>query len=286
MINRRNFLKSTVVLTTGHLISRSLVSCENTNKTIGLQLYTVRDEIKTDLHSTLQKVAQIGYNSLEAAGYDIKHGTFYGMKPKSFADLVSGMGMKLNGTLTSFGLDMTEKVCEDAAKAGVKYIVYPYLSEQLRQKLDDYRNLAEQFNKQGEIAKKYGLSFGYHNHNFEFEKMEGEIPYDVLLSETDPSLVTYELDLYWIIRGGYDPVDYFRKYPGRFELWHLKDMAKTEDHFFAPVGKGEIDFKRIFAEKNTAGMKLFFVEQDRFRDMTPLDSITNSYKYLSSASFL
>ena len=286
MIDRRNFLKSTAVLATGSIVAPSLLSFKKAKKTVGLQLYTVRDEIKVDLHSTLQRVARIGYNSLEAAGYDTAQGTFYGMKPKSFGRLVDGMGMRLNSTHTKFGLDVAEKVCEDAAEAGVKYIIYPYLDVQLRHKLDDYKRLAEQFNKQGEITKKYGLKFGYHNHNFEFEKMDGQLPYDILLSETDPSLVTYELDLYWIIRAGYDPVDYFRKYPGRFELWHVKDMAKSEDRFFAPVGKGGIDFKRIFNEKKTAGMKFFFVEQDRFKEMDPFDSITYSYKYLDSAKFV
>jgi sugar phosphate isomerase/epimerase len=160
------------------------------------------------------------------------------------------------------------------------------LPDKFRSNLDGWKATAEKFNKMGEIAKKNGIQFGYHNHAFEFEKMEDQIPYDLLVSQTDPSLVTFEMDLYWVTKGGYNPVDYFKKYPGRFQLWHVKDMTKTDDMFFAPVGSGRIDFSSIFAEKKTAGMKYFFVEQDSFKDLDAFESIEMSYKYLSQAKFL
>ena len=288
MANRRDFLKTTAVLAAATMVY-PMAACsteKNTVKTIGLQLYTVRDKIQQDLKSTLEKVAQIGYNSVEAAGYNVSDGTFYGIAPKAFTDLLNSMGIPLHSSHTVFELDSAEKVIGDAAAAGAKYIIYPYLSDQYRTNLDGWKATAEKFNKIGEMAKNNGIKFGYHNHAFEFEKMEDQIPMDLLINQTDPSLVTFEMDTYWVTRGGYNPVDYFKKYPGRFELWHIKDMVKTEDMFFAPVGSGRMDFASIFAEKKTAGMTYFFVEQDSFKDMDPMESIEISYKYLSESKFL
>ena len=285
MTNRRDFLKTTAVVAAATMIY-PMASCSPKEKIIGLQLYTVRDKIQQDLKSTLEKVAKIGYNSCEAAGYNVTDGTFYNMAPKAFVDLLNSLGMPLHSSHTVFELDAAEKVIGDAAASGAKYIIYPYLPDQFRTNLDGWKATAEKFNKIGEIAKTNGIKFGYHNHAFEFEKMEDQIPYDLLLTETDPSLVTFEMDTYWVTRGGHNPVDYIKKYPGRFELWHIKDMVKTEDMFFAPVGSGRMDFASIFAEKETSGMKYFFVEQDSFKDLDPMESIEMSYKYLNESKFL
>ena len=285
MTNRRDFLKTTAVLAAATMIY-PMASCSPEKKTIGLQLYTVRDKIQQDLKTTLEKVAKIGYNSCEAAGYNVTDGTFYGMDAKEFVKLLNGLGMPLNSSHTVFELDAADKVIGDAAASGAKYIIYPYLSDQYRTNLDGWKATAEKFNKMGEIAKKNGIKFGYHNHAFEFEKVDDQVPFDLLLTQTDLSLVTFEMDTYWVTRGGHNPVDYFKKYPGRFELWHIKDMVKTEDMFFAPVGSGRMDFAGIFADKETAGMKYFFVEQDSFKDLDPLESVEMSYKYLSQSKFL
>lgn len=285
MTNRRDFLKTTTAFTAATMIF-PMVACAFEKKVIGLQLYTVRDKIQQDLKTTLEKVAKIGYNSVEAAGYNVADGTFYGMPLKPFVQLLNSLGMPLNSSHTVFELDSAEKVIGDAASAGAKYIIYPYLSDQFRTNLDGWKATAEKFNKMGEIAKKNGIRFGYHNHAFEFDRMEDQIPYDLLLTQTDPSLVTFEMDLYWVTRGGHNPIDFFKKYPGRFELWHVKDMVKTEDMFFAPVGTGRLDFTDIFAEKKTAGMKYFFVEQDSFKDLDPMESVEMSFKYLNQAKFL
>ena len=284
MNTRRNFLKTTAAVAAGSMVL-PMFSCSKT-KVIGLQLYTVRDKIQQNLNQTLERLAAIGYNAVEAAGYNVNDGTFYGMAPKDFVALVNGLGMPMTSTHTVFELDSAEKVIADAASTGAQYIIYPYLPDQFRQNLDGYKETAEKFNKMGEIAKKNGIRFGYHNHAFEFETMEGEIPMDLLIKETDPSLVTFEIDLYWVTRGGYDPVEYIRKFPGRFEIYHVKDMEKSEEMFFAPVGTGRIDFARIFAEKETAGMKMFFVEQDRFKDYDPMQSVEISFNYLKNASFV
>lgn len=285
MSNRRDFLKSTAAFAAASMVF-PMSAFAGGNKVVGLQLYTVRDKIRDDLKSTLEKVAQIGYNSVEAAGYSAKDSTFYGMDIKPFTGLLNDLGLPLNSSHTVFELDAADQVIGDAAAAGVKYIIYPFLDAKFRTSLDGWKATAEKFNKMGAIAKKNGIIFGYHNHAFEFEKMEGQIPYDILLKETDPDLVTFEMDLYWVTRGGQNPVDYFRKYPGRFQLWHVKDMVKTDDMFFAPVGTGRIDFAAIFAERKTAGMKYFFVEQDSFKDMDAFESIEISFKYLSRASYV
>lgn len=284
MTNRRNFLKTTAAFAAGSMVL-PMVSCTK-EKVIGLQLYTVRDKITQDLDGTLNRLAEIGYNSIEAAGYSAADGTFYGMKPKAFAEKLKGLGMPLHSSHTVAEPDTAEKVFADAAEAGCQYVIYPYLPEEFRQNIDGYKATAEKFNKIGEIGNKYGVRFGYHNHAFEFDKMDGQIGMDVLIGETDPDLVTFEVDLYWVTKGGHDPVDYIKKHPGRFEIYHVKDMVKTEDMFFSPVGVGRIDFESIFAVKDIAGMKMIFVEQDRFRDFDPFESVEMSFNYLNNADFV
>jgi sugar phosphate isomerase/epimerase len=284
MTSRRDFLRTTAAFTAGSMVI-PMISCSN-EKTIGLQLYTVRDKIAQDLDGTLNRLAEIGYNSLEAAGYSLTDGTFYGMQPKAFADKVKALGMPLNSSHSVCEPDTADKVFADAAAAGCKYVVYPYLAEPNRQNIDGYKATAERFNKVGELAQKYNICFAYHNHAFEFDSMNGQMGYDVLLNETDPKYVAFEMDLYWVTRAGHNPVELMKKYPGRFELWHVKDMVKSDDMFFAPVGTGRIDFASIFAEKDTSGMKLFFVEQDRFRDYDAFESVEMSFKYLNNASFV
>ncbi len=286
MLHRRNFLKTSAVFAAGSMIL-PVSSCSGMKeKKIGLQLYTVRDKINQDLSGTLERLAEIGYNSLEAAGYSISDGTFYGMAPKMFSEKVNGLGMPLDGSHTVFEPNDAEKVFSDAAAAGCRYVIYPYLPEEFRENLDGYKGTAEKFNRMGEMANRFGIRFGYHNHAFEFEPMEGKTGMDVLIEETDPGLVTFELDLYWVTSAGYDPVEYIKRYPGRFEIYHVKDMVKTDDKFFAPVGSGRIDFERIFAVKDIAGMKLFFVEQDSFRTYDSMESVEMSYNYLVNSSFI
>ncbi|NOR75342.1 MAG: TIM barrel protein [Draconibacterium sp.] len=284
MSNRRNFLKTTAAFAAGSMVL-PMVSCTK-DKVIGLQLYTVRDKINQDLDGTLNRLAEIGYNSMEAAGYSFNDGTFYGLKPKAFAEKLNGLGMPLNSSHTVCEPDSAEKIFTDAAEAGCKFVIYPYLAEPLRQNIDGYKATAEKFNKIGEIANKHGIRFGYHNHAFEFDKMDGQTGMDVLINETDPKLVTFELDLYWVTKGGANPVDFIKKHPGRFEVLHMKDMVKSDDMFFAPVGSGRIDFESIFAVKETAGMKMFFVEQDRFKELDPFESVEMSFNYLNNASFV
>lgn len=281
MENRRTFIKTIAAVSAGSMIFpyRLLSFPQSKNKLIGLQLYTIRNLIKNDLVGALKKVAEIGYNSVEAAGY--YKGNFYGEKPIEFKKIVNDLGMIMPSSHTVFDLNQAQRVIDDTCEAGVSYLVYPWLSEEKRNSIDSYKKLADDFNKIGELCKKSGLQFAYHNHDFEFQKINGEIPYNILLNETDDDLLKMQLDIYWIVKAGFDPISYFEKYPNRFELWHVKDMDGDEERFFTEVGNGIIDFKEIFKYKELSGMKYFFVEQDICRK-PPLESISISYKNIKS----
>lgn len=315
MQNRRNFLRASGALMLGGLLLPGCTSngAKTDNETaagnqdstatagaaatalpVGLQLYTVRDLLDKDLKGTLQKIADIGYKNMESAAGSKGH--YYGLKPQEFSSMLDGMGMKLRSNHVLIGTQKAEEaplppslqtltngmqqLVDMAAEAGQSYLVCAFLFPSERKTLDQYKKHAELFNKAGEACKKAGLQFAYHNHDFEFEKIDGQLPYDVLLSGTDKDLVKMELDLYWATKSGNDPVALFEKHPGRFPLWHVKDMDKTEKKFFTEVGNGSIDFKRIFAAAKTSGMEYYFVEQD-VTPGNPLDSITTSYNNLS-----
>jgi len=283
MTSRRDFLKTSALISAGLLVAPQLFAYDK--KYIGLQLYTVRDHMGKDVAGTLAKVAAIGYNSVEAT---YSGGKYFGQDPAAFSALLKqnnlimpsahyllGEDMKGPGTL----LNGWDKAVEDAASVGQKYMVCAWLSPKERGNLDHYKKLAEEFNKAGETCKKAGIQFCYHNHDFEFIQEDGKYPYDTLLDNTDKNLVKMEIDLYWLTKAGQDPVALIDKHPGRFPLWHMKDMDKTEKKMFTEVGNGVIDFKRILANSKKAGLKYFFVEEDVCPG-DPYDSITQSISYI------
>lgn len=287
MTTRRSFLKSTTLASAAFFIRPSFYK----SSYIGLQLYTVRDAMQQDPDGTLAKVAQIGYNSVEGATYT---GTekFYGMDAKTFAGVLKQHNLIMPSSHYRLGQEKTngadtqgtmlhdwDRAVDDAAAVGVKYMVCAYLSEEERGDIDHYKQLAEQFNKAGERCKKANIQFCYHNHDFEFAAQNAQLPYDVLLNNTDKDFVKMELDLYWVTKAGHDPIKLFNQHPGRFPLWHVKDMDNTSKHDFTEVGNGVIDFKKIFANADKAGLKYFFVEQDKCPG-SPFDSITKSYNYI------
>jgi sugar phosphate isomerase/epimerase len=262
----------------------------------GLQLYTVRDFMAKDPAGTLAKVAQIGYNSVEGATYNSGDEKFYGTDARTFGSILKKNGLVMrschyrygedskgatltNGVFNGTILHDWDRAVEDAHTLGLQYMVCAWLSEPERGNLDHYKKMAANFNIAGEKCKKAGIQFCHHNHDFEFVTEAGKHPYDILLGDTDPNLVKMELDLYWATKAGQDPVKIFEAHPGRFPLWHLKDMDATPEHSFTEVGHGTIDFKRIFAHKATAGMKYWFVEQDKCPG-SPFDSITKSITYI------
>ena len=289
MTSRRDFLASAALLSAGVLVAPSLLAAP-TKKYIGLQLYTVRAAMEKDPAGTLAQLAKIGYNSVEGATYTGSQ-KFYGMTPKEFATLLKQNGMIMPSSHYRLGEEQNngapvlgtmlhdwDRAVDDAAAVGAKYMVCAYLSQPERGNLDHYKYIADQLNKAGERCHKAGLQLCYHNHDFEFTAQDGKLPYDILLA-TDPKLVQMELDLYWATKAGRDPLELFKQHPGRFPLWHVKDMAKTPERFFTEVGNGSIDFKKIFAQAKLAGLQYFFVEQD-MTPGSPFDSVTQSMAYI------
>ncbi len=261
---------------------------------IGLQLYTIRDAMATDVPGSLKKVSDAGYKYVELAGY--ADGKFYGYAPAEFLKMVNDLGMEILSSHTQVEaagvtLDNAKKMAEDHSKLGVKYCIQPWVVEEARKTISSYKKMVADWNTVGRIMKDFGIQFGYHNHNFEFDTVEGKIPYfDVMLAELDKDLVTMEIDFFWASKAGQDPVAIFNKYPGRFQLFHMKDMFTKEAPYyttvgeddFAPVGAGVIDFKAILAAKDIAGMKYMIVEQDKSRENKPFDDIVTSINNLTT----
>ncbi|HEX8546532.1 MAG TPA: sugar phosphate isomerase/epimerase [Cytophagaceae bacterium] len=288
--NRRDFLKASALGLGGILLPNILKSA--TVKDVGIQLYTLRNEIKKDLTGTLKTVASLGYKYVE--GYYVDKGHFFGMKPKEFKSMLSDMGLIMNSNHVLSGRSQPEvkssmannweKIVDDLLEAGVKYVVCPWIPEVERNTINDYKKLADYLNQKGQYSKHKGIQLCYHAHDFELKPLKGQIPYDLLLSETDRAFVQFEMDLYWVKKAGKEPQDYFEKYPGRFPLWHVKDMDKTDKQHYTEVGQGTIDFKKIFAESEKAGMKYFYVEQDECANH-PLKSAQISYNYLKGMEY-
>jgi sugar phosphate isomerase/epimerase len=220
---------------------------------LGVQLYSVRGLMAQDVAATLDLVASVGFEEVEFAGY-------FGHSPGEMRAMLDAAGLAAPATHVSkdqFGANL-ERFLADASEMGHQYIIVPWLQETERS-LDDYRRHAEDFNRYGEACAAAGLRFAYHNHEWEFDETDGEIPYDLLLRETDPDLVEFEMDLAWAVAGNADPVAYFKAWPGRFPAVHLKDLHDGEE---ADIGTGVVDFDAILAHANTAGLKHGFVERD------------------------
>ncbi len=284
MIDRRTFVKTLGAATGAAAIGLSPATASGEEKAkldrIGLQLYTVRNDMDKDFEGTLQKVAGIGYNQVEFAGY-------FGRSPAGVRATLDRLGLTAPsahiGTPATLTKDW-EKTIDAGKVMGHKYLIVAYVEEKDRRTLDDYRRFADLFNSAGETARKAGVRLGYHNHDFEFAPLDGQLPYDLLLERTDPKLVAMEMDLFWVTKGGKNPLDYFRRYPGRFEAVHVKDMDGSPQQRMVDVGKGKIDFARIFAQRKKAGIKYFFVEHD---DPQPsaIESVRSSYQYLKRLKF-
>jgi sugar phosphate isomerase/epimerase len=300
-MNRRRFLGT---MTAATMMSNRLSWALATHRIekIGLQLYTVRFAMAQDFHSTLARVAAIGYQEVELAEFtqaaDGKV-TYFKRPPREVHAALDSLGLSSPSTHVSFKSlqpDPFAHVIEASKIFGHTYIVCPWIEEEIRKQPDGWKHAAETFNRAGEDCKKAGIQFAYHNHWFEFAPgADGKLPYDFLLAETDANLVKMELDLCWIVVGGQDPVPYFEKYPGRFPLVHVKDMKKIpkvdtsggqnfgDSLDMTSVGSGVIDWKRILGNSEKAGIKHYFVEHDKPQD--PIASIEASFAYLKLLRF-
>lgn len=255
-------------------------------KFIGLQLYSLRDEMQEQPIETVKLVGEMGYGFVEAAGYG--DGKFYGLEPIVFKQAVEESGMVFLGSHT--GQDLPDSTnwdktmewwdqCIAAHKeAGVEYIVQPWMGGAGYGSLAGLKAYCEYFDAVGEKCTEAGIRFGYHNHDKEFSELEGEIIYDYMLNNTEPENVMFQIDLYWAIVGGADPNEYFEKYPGRFWLWHVKDEKEVG-------ASGDIDFEKIWTGAETAGVKYFIVEQEAY-DYPHLESVEMSLQYLLDADFV
>lgn len=280
-MKRREFIQTSVAAAA--ILSLPSSCAAPPEQKMGLQLYSLRDLIRTDPKGIMKKVAEYGYQEVETFEYD--DGKLYGLTLKEFGDYTKGLGLsiisghyKLGKTKTEIKgtlLNEWERAVSDAKEVGQKYMVLAYLEPDERKSLDDYKMVCEAVNKGAEVCKKYDMQMCYHNHEFEFEEFDGQVAYDLMLKELDPKLVSIELDLYWVTRADKDPLDYFAKYPGRFEQWHVKDMDKNDMKKQVDVGTGRIDFKSIFAKASQAGMKHFYLEQEHYPS-SPLESVKNS----------
>ena len=265
MSNRRTFIKQSGLLATGLLINPSVFLMKD--KVVGLQLYSLREYIGKDVKGIIAKVAAAGYKDVETYGFDEKN-QFFGLTPKAFLDLLKSNGLTTtsghynpNSFLYDKGTDELKYMIEGSAASNQQHFVIPYLTEDMRKSADDYKKLAEKLNVAAELCKASNLQLAYHNHDFEFKEFDGVKAYDILLKETDKELVDFELDLYWVVRSGNDPLELFAKHPGRFKLWHVKDMDKTNNKLNTEIGSGSIDYRKIFAKAKLAGAQHFFVEQ-------------------------
>ena len=272
-------------------VLQGLFSCQpatlKAEKFIGLQLYSLRDAMKTDVAGTVAKVGEMGYKFVETAGYG--DGKFYGMDPVAFKELCETNGLQFLGSHT--GQDVPDSAnwettmawwdaCIDAhLAAGVKWIVQPWMGKVGYESLDGLKKYCEYFNAVGEKCNAKGIRFGYHNHANEFTtELEGKPVYDWMLELTNPENVMFQLDLYWIVEGGKNPVDYFKAYPGRFELWHVKDKAEVG-------ASGNMDFESMFAAKELSGVEYGIVEVEEY-NFDPIVSCQKSLEWLNATDYI
>jgi len=258
-------------------------------KRIGLQLYTLRDIIAPDVSGVIKKVADIGYQDVETYGFSAADG-FWKLSPKELKSLLDENNLKsssghydLEEFIRTGKEDQLHATIEAANILGQEYVTLPFLSEDLRGSADVFKMIADKMNKMAETCKKSGLKFAYHNHDFEFKDLgNGETGYKIFMENTDPDLVQFELDIYWVQHSGNNPITLFNDHSGRFTMWHVKDMDKTNRDLNTEIGTGAIDFKPIFNDAKLSGMKYFFVEQENFsQGKDPFQSIKESFDYIN-----
>jgi len=273
--DRRSFLSTCGAALLGAACSRAgSPQPDERLERIGVQLYTVRRDLARDFEGTLASIADIGYREVEFAGY-------HGKSASEVRAMLAHLGLAAPASHVS--LDEFRRAADSAIAAstevGHRYLVVPWIDAAERRSLDHYRRIAEELNRIGEKVRAAGMQLAYHNHDFELAAMEGSVPLDVLIERTDPTLVVLELDLYWVTKGGADPLTYFSRHPGRVHLVHVKDSAGAPEHRMVDVGQGTIDFAKIFARREQAGIRHAFVEHDD--PANPLATLRASYEHLA-----
>ena len=291
---RRDFLRLSATLGAGLAlgsVTGGLTGCSSVgkaqssiNKEFGLQLYTLRDDLPKDPKGVLTQVASMGYKTLE--GYEGPKGLFWGMSNTEFKKFLDDLGMKFVASHCNINQDFERKAAE-AAAIGMKYLIEPYLGPQ--KSIDDYKRAADTFNRRGEVCKRNGIRFAYHNHDYSFKPVGGQLPQDVMMQNTDKDLVDFEMDIYWVVNAGENPEAWFQKYPGRFRLCHVKDRQKgvgdTTKNVSVVLGTGSINFPQILKTAAQNGMNYFIVEQEAYEGTTPLAAAREDATYMKNFRF-
>lgn len=289
MQNRRNFLKQASMLLAGGLVAPQLLSscAEKSKKHIGLQLYSLRDLVKDEgIQKVLETASKIGYTNLETAGYD--KGKIYGLAPSEFKKMCNDLGMKC--TSAHLGQAFTkEKEAEVMAwwdqaidahnELGVKYMVQPWMPVNDQTTLDDLKMYCDYFNTVGYKTAAASIAFGYHNHAFEFRKIEDKLIYDFLLDNVSPNHVFFQMDVYWVTQGGADPVAYLKERPSQFKTIHIKDDKEIG-------ASNKMNFKPIFDQMYANNVKDWYVEVEQYTNNNPVESCQQSYDYLNAADYV
>jgi len=278
MLSRRDFLLQSTIFTTGSFLLPSFTYASGIQQHFGVQLYSFRNEMAKDAIGTLRQIASLGFKEIETARSQKGH--YYGLAPAEMKAVCKDLNMNLKSGHVHLD-NKWQQTMEEAVESGQEYLICSSMPSQ-GQTIDNYKKVAEEFNKAGEACKKLNLKFGYHNHEYEFETENNQVLYDVLLKNTEADLVHMELDLGWVIVAGKDPLDYFKMYPGRFPLWHLKDMDmdKKESTEF---GKGGLDIPGMMAHKKESGVKHIFIEQEEYAS-NPLESMKHNMAFLRNLS--
>lgn len=285
---RRDFLKLGSSLALGLAIAPS--ACKSLAggasgtgiDSFGLQLYTLRDDLPKDPKGVLKQIASFGYKQIE--GYESDKGIFWGMSNTDFKKYMDDLGLNYVSTHCDINKDFEKKAAQ-AAAIGMKYLICPYIGPQ--KSLDDYKKVADQFNQRGEICRKNGIRFAYHNHDYSFKLVDGQYPQDVMMNNTDASLVDYEMDIYWVVTGGQDVEAWLKKHKNRFRLCHVKDRTKgaTESGASCDLGTGSIDFPTLLKAAKQNGMQYYIVEQERYDGTTPLKAVEADAVYMKNFKF-
>ncbi len=274
-MDRRNFIWRSGMFSAGTLLLPSFAAAPRTKQEFGVQLYSFRDDMAKDALGTLENIAALGIRKIESARSAKGH--YYGLSPLEMKQACDNLGMKIVSGHVALDAHF-EHTMDEAVASGQEYLICSSMPTN-GQTIDNYKKVAEAFNTAGEACQKLGLKFGYHNHEYEFETENGQVLYDILMDNTDPSLVHMELDLGWVVVAGKDPLDYFKKYPGRFPLWHLKDMdmVKKESTEF---GKGSLDVAAMMANQELSGVQHIIIEQEEYAS-TPMESMRHNMQFLA-----
>lgn len=289
--HRRRFLKITGGLTAGYFLGAAAgenlfagTGLNTQSKLFGLQLYTLRDVLPQDPKGVLKQVASYGYKQIES--YEGAQGMFWGMNAADFKKYMDDLGMTIISSHCDINKDF-EKKAADAASIGMKYLICPWKGPQ--KSIDDFKKFADEFNQKGEICKKNGIRFAYHNHDYSFKPIDGQVPQVVMMNGTDAALVDFEMDIYWVVAAGEDPEKWFKKYKNRFRLCHVKDRSKSpgtdNGKNSIDLGTGSINWKKILKTADQCGMKYHIVEQEYYPNGTSLEAAKTDAAYMSKLTY-